>query len=352
MADEEIIENVKEYYGNLQSTEDLLTNACCTSKAPPKFISKILNSIHPTVLSKYYGCGFPISPAVEKCSVLDLGCGSGRDVFIFSKLVGEEGSVHGIDMLESILEVANSAVDYQTKSFGYDKPNVTFKHGYIESLEEYYEEGTFDLVVSNCVVNLSPRKDRVLEGVYRILKNGGEFFFSDVFVDRRLSDEARADPVLYGECLSGALYINDFISLAKKCGFNDPRLVYQSEVELYGEVKEKLGAASFESRTYRLFKLEGLEDNCEDYGQIAIYKGTIDNHPVYFNLDDEHLFEAKRPERVCSNTAKMLQETRFQDHFEIIGDTSTHFGPFLTCGTSVAKVGSDSENNNKSSCCG
>jgi arsenite methyltransferase len=80
-------------------------------------------------------------------------------------------------------------------------------------------------VISNCVINLCPDKESDLREIYRVLKAGGEFYFSDVYSDRRIPTNLLDDPVLYGECLSGALYEGDFIRLARKHGFNDPREV-------------------------------------------------------------------------------------------------------------------------------
>eukprot|EP01130_Rhizamoeba_saxonica_P000120 TRINITY_DN10137_c0_g1_i1.p1 TRINITY_DN10137_c0_g1~~TRINITY_DN10137_c0_g1_i1.p1 ORF type:complete len:365 (+),score=74.26 TRINITY_DN10137_c0_g1_i1:32-1126(+) len=332
---EQITQEVSTYYANLKSTNDLLTNACCVAESPPPYIATVINQIHEDVLNRFYGCGFPITEAVEGCRVLDLGCGTGRDVYIYSKLVGCLGSVVGLDMTDEQLQVARSVQEYQRGVFGYSDSNVSFVEGYIETLTDHVD-GTFDVVVSNCVVNLSPDKKKVLEEVYSVLNEGGEFYFSDVFCDRRLDDNVKNDPILYGECLGGALYINDFISIAKNCGFADPRIVEMTaDIELAPEVRKKVGNASFVSITYRLFKLKDLEDNCEDYGQIAIYKGTLDNHSSLFALDKKHFFEKGRPEKVCSNTALMLQGTRFNDHFTIIGDLSYHYGSF-ECGNTTA----------------
>ncbi len=86
----------------------------------------------------------------------------------------------------------------------------------------------------------------------------------------------------------------------------------------------------------RAFKLDTLEDICEDYGQVATYRGTIPESPHAFTLDDHHTFRTGKPMTVCGNTASMLEETRFARHFEITGDRSTHFGPF-DCGTGAAR---------------
>ena len=131
------------------------------------------------------------------------------------------------------------------------------------------------MIVSNCVINLSVDKDAVLRGAFDLLKPGGELYFADVYCDRRLPEEIKADPLLYGECLGGALYWNDFLPMAKRAGFLDPRLVTSRPIAVENEaMRAKLGQAKFFSATYRLFKLEGLEPACEDYGQAVIYKGT------------------------------------------------------------------------------
>jgi len=89
--------------------------------------------------------------------------------------------------------------------------------------------------------------------------------------------------------------------------------------------------------TVRAFKLDTLEDICEDYGQTAVYLGTAPDHPHRFALDDHHVFETGKPMLVCGNTASMIQETRYRRHFDVAGDRSTHYGPF-PCGPAVKKT--------------
>ena len=89
-----------------------------------------------------------------------------------------------------------------------------------------------DVVVSNCVINLSPDKEAVLRQAHKCLKEGGELYFSDVYASRRVPQELKEDEVLWGECISGALYWNDFLNLARKCGFEDPRLVEDGKIKL------------------------------------------------------------------------------------------------------------------------
>lgn len=329
---------VKDYYGRqLGSSNDLKTSACCDPTQVPAWLKPLLSRIHPEVLSRYYGCGLVCPQLLEGCHVLDLGCGSGRDVYALAQLVGEHGEVIGVDMTEEQLAVAERHRDYHRQQFGYARDNVRFVHGYIERLDELgLEQASFDAIVSNCVVNLSPDKEAVVGGVSRLLKPGGEFYFSDVYADRRVPDEVRNDPVLYGECLGGALYWNDFLRLARKCGFEDPRLVEDRPLEITDPMlAERAGAVRFHSATWRLFRLDALESACEDYGQAVIYRGTIPNHRDRFVLDKHHDIETGRVFPVCGNTWRMLHDTRFRPHFEFIGDFSRHYGLFEGCGATM-----------------
>ena len=323
-------ESVKEYYGKvLKATEDLKTNACCTVDAPSKQAREALSLLHEDIGNTFYGCGSPIPESVEGCTVLDLGCGSGRDCFILSKLVGEKGKVIGLDMTDEQLDRARNYIDFQTEKFGYSKPNIEFKKGYIEDLAEAgIADNSIDIVISNCVINLSPNKQSVFSEIFRVLKPGGELYFSDVFADRRIPKELMEDQVLLGECLSGAMYTEDFRRMLSSIGCPDCRVIQTAPIEVEdGEIRRKLGLVNFTSITIRAFKLD-LEDRCEDFGQHAKYLGNLEEHPLSFTLDDHHTFEAGRLTPVCGNTAAMLSDTRFAKHFEIIGDTSTHYGLF------------------------
>ncbi len=363
MTDKRVRDWVKEYYGKLLTgSEDLKTNACCATGAPAPWLQRLLDDVHPDVLARFYGCGFPIPEALEGRTVLDLGCGTGRDVFMLAKLVGPNGHVHGVDMTESQLQVARDTLGWHMDRFGHTAPNVSLHQGYIEDLSSLaIEPGTVDVIVSNCVVNLSPRKDLVLSEAARMLTSGGEVYFSDVFVDRRLPEELAQDPVLHSECLGGALYLPDFLSMARTAGFADPRTVSTHPITIENdEIAAKIGAARFYSVTVRLLALASLEERCEDYGQLATYHGTMAHVGPLFRLDDHHLFEAGRPERVCGNTADMLSGTRFGEHFTVVGDKSVHYGAF-DCGATMAhdqygdvetSAGADaSAGSSSSSCC-
>ncbi len=337
-------EIVKTYYGEtLQSSADLKTSACCTPGAMPPAIRAALAHVHAEVKARYYGCGFVAPEALGGTRILDLGCGAGQDVYMLAQMVGPGGHVVGVDMTPEQLAVARAHTDYHTRAFGYGRSNVEFRHGYIEKLDQLdLQPESFDIIVSNCVINLSVDKAAVLKGAFDLLKPGGELYFADVYADRRLPDVVKSDSVLYGECLGGALYWNDFLNVAKQAGFADPRLVTDRPLEVTDpDLKAKLGQARFFSATYRLFKLEGLETHCEDYGQAVVYKGSIEGQEHAFALDAHHVIETGKVFPVCGNTWRMLADTRFASHFTFIGDFSRHYGIFAGCGTGLpfASVG-------------
>ena len=344
---------VKEYYGKiLQHSNDLKTDACCTDTSIPGYLKTAMANVNGEVSARYYGCGLLMPQALEGMRILDLGSGSGRDCYVLAQLVGENGYVVGVDMTEEQLEVADQHIEWHQEQFGYKKSNVEFHKGYIEKLDELgFEDESFDIIVSNCVINLSPDKEAVLSEAYRLLKPGGELYFSDVYSDRRVEQELVDDPVLYGECLSGALYWNDFHNLAKQSGFLDPRLVEDRPLGIDNEkIAQRIGHINFFSATYRLFKLPGLESHCEDYGQAVIYKGGVNHHEMKFELDAHHHIQKGKMFPVCGNTYRMLKETRFAQYFEFFGDTDTHYGIFDDCGT-LMPFSTDSSNDDGGGCC-
>lgn len=326
---ESVHQQVQQYYGEtLATSADLKTSACCCD-SPPARITDVLMELEPELLKKFYGCGSPIPLGVEGCTVLDLGCGAGRDSYVLSKLVGPRGRVIGVDMTAAQIDFAKRFVEPQTKRFGYARPNIEFRSGLIENLAALgIEDASIDVVTSNCVINLSPDKERVFSEIFRVLKPGGELYFSDVFAGRRVPPHLQHDAVLRGECLAGALYLEDFRRLLRRLGCLDYRVMSARRIALENrEIEARIGMVDFYSMTIRAFRLE-LEDLCEDYGQVATYLGTLADSPHAFALDDHHTLYAGKPMLVCGNTAAMLGETRFAPHFRIDGDRTTHFGKF------------------------
>ena len=141
------------------------------------------------MISKFYGCGSPIPEYVPGLTILDLGSGSGRDVYLASGLVGENGKVIGIDMTEEQVAVSKKHQDYHKEQFGHSKSNVEFILGTIEDLKAHnIPDNSVDVVISNCVLNLVDDKSVVIKEIFRVLKEGGELYFSDVYADRRISN--------------------------------------------------------------------------------------------------------------------------------------------------------------------
>jgi len=328
---DKVVQTIQEYYGKiLQSKRDLRSNACCSSESLPSDQRRILAQIDEEILERFYGCGSPLPSALDGCTLLDLGCGSGRDVYLASALVGPRGRVIGVDMTAEQLEIARRHRESMAKRFGLPEPNVEFHQGFIEDLASLgIADNSVDVVISNCVINLSSHKERVFGEILRVLKPGGELYFADVFSGRRIPENLQEDPLLLGECLGGALYIEDFRRLLLSLGCRDYRVVSRRPVTIDNpEIEAKTGNIDFYSLTLRVFKLSQLEDLCEDYGQVAIYRGTIPGHPHRFVLDDHHCFYTGQPLLVCGNSAAMVGATRFAPHFEVIGDTGVHYGPF------------------------
>ncbi len=325
-------DDVRRYYGEtLQSSADLQTDACCTPGEMPAHVKQALSRIHDAVISRYYGCGLVMPDGLEGARILDLGCGAGRDVYALAQMVGPKGHVVGVDMTDEQLAVAREHQGYHADLFGY--ANTEFHKGYIEKLDALpLDPGSFDIIVSNCVINLATDKPAVLRGAHRLLKPGGEMYFSDVYADRRVPEALRQDEVLYGECLSGALYWNDFLAMARQAGFTDPRMVETRALSVDNPaLQDRLGPLRFASTTYRLFRLDDLDASCEDYGQAVVYRGTLPHAPHAFRLDADHVIETGRVFPICGNSWRMLADTRLAPHFDFIGDFSSHFGLFPGC---------------------
>lgn len=329
-AAQAVQKNVQEYYGQtLQSSADLKTSACCPIDSMPSHLQPYLKKVHSEIQEKFYGCGSPVPQFLDGMTVLDLGCGTGRDAYVLAQLVGPQGKVIGVDMTKAQLDIAKKHEAYHASAFGYDRPNTEFHHGYIENLKTLgIQDHSIDVVVSNCVINLSANKEAVFREIFRVLKPGGELYFSDVFAGRRVPEHLQCDKELLGECLGGAMYTEDFRRMLRTIGCLDYRMMSKGRIALNDPaIEQKAGMIDFYSITVRAFKCD-LEDICEDFGHVVTYKGSIPEAPHAFRLDDHHLFRTGMPERVCGNTWKMLMETRFAKHFASTGDFSTHYGAF------------------------
>lgn len=333
---EELREHLRYYYGkHLSRTADLTEKACCTLDTSQRH-AEVFKLIPEAVTNRHYGCGCPIpEDDLTGLTVLDLGSGAGVDAFLVARQVGPTGFVHGVDMTDEQLEIARSHSEEVARNFDFERPNTAFHKDFIETADAIADE-SIDLVISDCVLNLSPRKDLVFQTIARVLKPGGEFYVADIAADRRVPDSIRNDPQMIAECLGGALYEHDWFDLMKEHGFRDPRTVSRRVVQ----TEAKGEPVTFYSMTVRAQKFaEPLDWRCEDYGQFAVYNGTCPGQEARFTYDDHHVFEAHRPTAVCRNTARMLSETRLGRYFQVT-DAVKHFGLF-PCGPAPAVAGSE-----------
>ncbi len=297
-------ENVKSYYGEaaVQPQPEL----CC----PTAYTGADTSHIPAEVLDVSYGCGSPVtlSGLREGETLLDLGAGAGIDCFIASRITGPQGHVIGIDMTDEMLEKAEKNKAEVTKRLGYS--NVEFRKGFLEDIP--VEDGSVDIVTSNCVINLTADKAPVFVEIYRILKNGGHFVISDIISERLVPSAMQEDSELWGECISGALTSEEFISLAVNAGFYGITLLSES---FYREA----GGIKFYSITYRAHK-DVKSKKCLYSGHQVTYKG-----PFKSITDDEgHEFPRGLAIEVCTDTAKRLSLPPYREFFTITapaGDT-------------------------------
>lgn len=161
------------------------------------------------------GCGNPVAIASlnEGETVLDLGSGAGFDAFLASKKVGKTGKVIGVDMTDEMLQKARE----NAEKGGYT--NVEFRKGDIEDLP--IEDNAVDVIISNCVINLAPNKEKVFKEAYRVLKSGGRLMVSDVVLVKPLPEELKNDKELLVGCVSGAILKKDYFEMLEKTGFSN-----------------------------------------------------------------------------------------------------------------------------------
>ena len=208
--------DVRNFYS--KAAVSVQESLCC----PTQYDSKDLSHIPKEVLEISYGCGSPVGRANlrEGEVMLDLGSGGGIDCFIAARHVGKTGRVYGIDMTEEMLGIARKNATLVAENLGYN--NIEFRQGYLESIP--IDDSSVDLVTSNCVINLSTDKDEVFGEIHRILKPGGRFMISDIISDKEVPEAMQNNKELWGECVSGALTLNKFLSYAKKNRFQGLRV--------------------------------------------------------------------------------------------------------------------------------
>ncbi len=227
MKQEEIKKVVREGYGKIARTEGSCcapASSCCGSSRPADVSRKVgyseeeLSSV-PEGANLGLGCGNPVALASLKKgeTVLDLGSGPGFDCFLAANKVGKSGKVIGVDMTPDMLDRARE----NARKGNYT--NVEFRLGEIENLPA--ADNSVDAVISNCVINLAPDKNRVFKEAYRVLKPGGRLMVSDLVVTKELPESVKNSVDAYIGCLSGAIRRDEYLKAIEKAGFRDINVV-------------------------------------------------------------------------------------------------------------------------------
>ena len=236
MEEKKIKELVRERYSQIASPEQ---QSCCSScsccgTSPLSQAEAIGYSAEdlehvPEEAILGLGCGNPTALTELKTGevVLDLGSGAGIDAFLSANKVGPTGRVIGVDMTEEMVDKAKGIA----KSYGYH--NVEFRLGEIEELP--VDDKSVDVIISNCVINLSPDKSKVFRESYRVLKPGGRLIVSDIVAERTLPDEIKNDPDAWATCIAGALEQQEYLRKMKKAGFDDVEVTLKREFYIEGK---------------------------------------------------------------------------------------------------------------------
>ena len=315
-SDKDVSRNdVQSFYSKAAVTAQ--ENLCC----PTQYDLTDLSHIPKEVLEISYGCGSPVGQAglQEGQVMVDLGSGGGIDCFIAAKHVGKTGQVYGIDMTEEMLDVARKNSDRVVKNLGYN--NIEFRQGFLEDIP--IDDTSVDLVTSNCVINLSTKKNEVFKEIQRVLKHGGRFLIADIISEVEIPDEMRNDKELWGECISGALTLKEFLDYARGNEFKGLRI---QKDYLWKEV----AGIKFYSYIIEGFKhVDDKKSACKK-SFFATYAGPFDT--VTFQGTT---FQISVPIEIDQNTAELMSSHPYQGQF-IITDP---------------EVEKPTENNSETSCC-
>lgn len=213
MPTDEITQKVSDRYAKAAATGEQM---CCPSGYD---FSNLRSFIPDEVLKISYGCGTPAGLATVRPgeTVLDIGSGGGIDCFEAARLVGPAGRVIGIDMTDTMLEIARRNAPVVARNLGHTSSVVEFRKGMANAMP--VEDSTIDLVISNCVINLAPDKRKVFGEMFRVIKPGGRFTISDIVSDQIVPQYLIHDTAKWGDCLSGALTVADYLGGLVEAGF-------------------------------------------------------------------------------------------------------------------------------------
>lgn len=375
---DDITKKVSERYARAAATGEQM---CC----PTGYNFNDLKTFIPEeVLKISYGCGTPAGLDTVRPgeTVLDIGSGGGIDCFEASRRVGPSGRVIGIDMTDTMLEIARRNAPIVAKNLGHHASNVDFRKGIADAMP--VNDGSVDLIISNCVINLAPDKRKVFREMSRILKPGGRFTISDIVADQTVPQYLIHDTEKWGNCLSGALTVGDYVGGMAEAGFlgihqiktipwqridgiqflsitltgyklapgkpDDPSR-FATLVGPFSKVTDELGQSyrrgipqQVNARTaqmlgappfQRLFVLSESpvtidmsdprwlavlpeQKPCVWKGDFAILTGPF----TEAEDDDHHIFRRGTPLEICSKTLKVLATDQYRPYFAVINRAS------------------------------
>ncbi|MDL1909625.1 arsenite methyltransferase [Chloroflexi bacterium CFX6] len=245
-------EAVREHYAErIKNSASCCGDSDCCSTDRDLYPADLLATLPNGESTVSYGCGDPITLASLQPgqTVLDLGSGAGLDCFFAAKQVGESGKVIGVDMTPEMLEQARGSA----KRLGLS--NVEFRQGYIEDLP--VESNSVDVVISNCVINLSPDKSKVFAEAFRVLKPGGKFAVSDIVTDGPLPEAVKQSLSAWAGCVAGAVEASEYIGMMEAVGFKNV------SVNPVFFDKETVDSA-----------LDEMKLDVQDYPREAVYKAV------------------------------------------------------------------------------
>jgi len=211
-----IHETVREHYAErIKGNASCCGPDDCCSPESTLYPEDVLATLPEGESGVSYGCGDPITLASLQPgqTVLDLGSGAGLDCFFAAKKVGKSGQVIGVDMTPEMIDRATSSAKRLNIS------NVEFRQGYIEELP--VDPNSVDVIISNCVINLSPDKSKVLAETFRVLKPGGKLAVSDIVTDGPLPDVVKQSLSAWAGCVAGAVEADEYIGMMESIGFTD-----------------------------------------------------------------------------------------------------------------------------------
>jgi SAM-dependent methyltransferase len=350
------------------------------------------------VLKVSYGCGTPVGLSTVKPGevVLDIGSGGGIDCFEASRKVGAAGKVIGIDMTDEMLSLARTHAPTVAKNLGYPASNVDFRKGFADAMP--VEDNQVDLIISNCVINLAPDKKKVFREMFRVLQPGGRFTISDIVADQPIPQYMIHDSAKWGDCLSGALTIQDYWGGLREAGFrglhqvtvipwrvidgihfvsvtltgykaavvsSSPSTAFATLTGPFSQAQDESGTTfhrgapqEIDEQTVNLLSLPSYKEHfvvtdrpialADQDPQLSvvlpeegpcIWEGHFAIHTGPFlavSDDDHHTYQCGEPLEICSKTLKVLQHPRYQPSFGTINraQEAATAEPVI-CGTST-----------------